>query len=299
MKKEIKNEIEKQEIDVEQTVVLNLSFGKIGLNRKGDISKIETDADKTRCTFGKRLFDCDEIRAIATHDYETTKYVKARISLEGFISEGFYILAASFVEDVEKFLKARQTQRADLVEKFCDVYEGQRELARQVLASQFRADDYPQDPRPKFRMTWRWISFGVPNALPAKEYAEAVELFKNDMQEALERTEKRLSEQFGELVAHLTEKLTPGPDGKKKIFRDTAIENLTEFLALIDKRNITRNKDLAALTAKARDIIADTTPERLRDSAPTRAKIAGDMKELKSAIDLMITTKIARKFDLE
>jgi hypothetical protein len=66
-------------------------------------------------------------------------------------------------------------------------------------------------------------------------------------------------------------------DGKPKVFRDTAVENLTEFLQRFVKLNIRSNPELDALAARARDVIQGVRPQRLRDSASLRRHVSAEL----------------------
>jgi hypothetical protein len=59
--------------------------------------------------------------------------------------------------------------------------------------------------------------------------------------EAVQLAEQAFLEELGQLVAHLTERLTGQADGKPKIFRDSAIGNLTEFFQRFRRLNVRSN----------------------------------------------------------
>ena len=55
----------------------------------------------------------------------------------------------------------------------------------------------------------------------------AAPLVVND--EAVRLAEEAFTTEFARLVSHLVERLSPGVDGQAKVFRDTAVGNLSEF----------------------------------------------------------------------
>ena len=49
--------------------------------------------------------------------------------------------------------------------------------------------------------------------------------------EAVRLAEEAFTAELAKLVSHLTERLTGQDDGKPKVFRDSAVENLNEFFS--------------------------------------------------------------------
>jgi hypothetical protein len=97
--------------------------------------------------------------------------------------------------------------------------------------------------------------------------------------------------------------LTPGADGARKIFRDSAISNLVEFLELFSARNVTGDTDLSALAERARAITATAIPEHLRDKGrqgeDLRTQVARQTAEVKAAVDGLIQSEKRRRFNLD
>ena len=62
-------------------------------------------------------------------------------------------------------------------------------------------------------------------------YQQEQERVARKFEEAVQLAEQAVISELARLVSHLTERLTTGPDNEKKVFRDSAIANLTEFFA--------------------------------------------------------------------
>jgi len=86
---------------------------------------------------------------------------------------------------------------------------------------------------------------------PGRQLAEA-------SQAAL--AEEAFTGELGKLVAHLTERLSGQVDGKPKIFRDSAIGNLSEFFDRFRQLNVRSNEQLDALVADAQRIVRGVDP---------------------------------------
>ena len=68
-------------------------------------------------------------------------------------------------------------------------------------------------------------------------------------------------EELQSLVAHLTERLSGQTDGKPKVFRDSAVENLTEFFERFRDLNIRSNEQLDDLVGQCQQIVSGVEPQ--------------------------------------
>jgi hypothetical protein len=62
--------------------------------------------------------------------------------------------------------------------------------------------------------------------------------------------------------------------GERKIFRDSAVENLTEFFQRFRQLNIRSNAELDELVEQAKAIVQDVKPQELRDNQGLRQHVA-------------------------
>jgi hypothetical protein len=115
-------------------------------------------------------------------------------------------------------------------------------------------------------------------------------------QTAIEESTATLAAGFSDLVSHMVERLTPGQDGRPKIFRDSLVSNLAEFLETFEMRNLAGNTDLAEHVATARQLLAGVTPDRVRRSQGMREALAERFSELKAALDATLIAAPRRKF---
>ena len=69
--------------------------------------------------------------------------------------------------------------------------------------------------------------------------------------EAVQLAEQAFLEEFARLVAHLTERITGvGEDGQPRVFRDSAVDNLSEFFDRFRELNVRSNEQLDELVAR-------------------------------------------------
>jgi hypothetical protein len=96
------------------------------------------------------------------------------------------------------------------------------------------------------------------------------------------------------LVSHLTERLSSTEDGKPKIFRDSAGENLTEFFERFRDLNIRSSEQVDNLVADAQRIIRGVEPQALRDNASIRQHVATEMSRVQSVLDGLLVDRPRR-----
>ena len=123
--------------------------------------------------------------------------------------------------------------------------------------------------------------------------AEAVRVSAR-FDEAVQLAEQAFTEELAKLVSHLTERLSGAEDGKPKIFRDSAVENLREFFDRFRSLNIRSSEQLDALVSDARRIVSGVEPQALRDSAGLRQEIATRLSTVQASLDGLLVERPRR-----
>jgi len=275
------------------------TFRKWGASRKADISQVETDADKRRLSLSKKLIQSDEYDTITTLFGELQQWVYSR-TVPSFFKKGFQLASLAAVEEIEaRMRKAATEELPPLVAALQLAYPAKIEDARVALGGQFRATDYPTEDQlaRAFSIQWNWIAFTTPDALPAELRQAEEEKLKQQFADASEQILDALRISFQELLAHAVERLTPSEDGKQKIFRDSLIGNIQEFLDTFNSRNIMQDADLAALVEKAKVVMTGADPDKIRKYSSVRDAAKAKFEEIKTTLDGMIETRKGRAFD--
>src|SRR5207244_1462130 len=73
--------------------------------------------------------------------------------------------------------------------------------------------------------------------------------------------------------------------GEPKVFRDSAVTNLTEFFQRFQKLNVRSNVELDALVEQAQELVNGVTPQALRDNSGLRGQVATAMSQLQTELD--------------
>ena len=103
--------------------------------------------------------------------------------------------------------------------------------------------------------------------------------------DAVQLAEAAFTEELAKLVEHLAERLSGQSDGKPKVFRDSAIENLTEFFERFRQLSISSNDQLDELVDQAQEIVQGVQPQTLRDNHALRQTIAAELSEVQTVLD--------------
>lgn len=285
-----------------ETVCIAVSFGLLGNSRKVANSAVEVDADKSLIKVSKTLLESKELDAIRKADGELRRYLYD-MCLPFDI--GIYLLPVKLIPMVDTKLREYQTGRQGLVDTFLAAYPDLCKVASENLRSLYNPRDYPSETvvRSKFSFQWRYISFGTPEALRAISES----MFASEREKAAQRMEEASAEitavmraTLAELVSHLKERLTPGPDGKAKVLRDTAVTNLTDFLKTFDLRNVTNDEALAKTVADCKRILSDVPDvDVLRNVKSYRERVQADMTAVSAELDKLVAEKPTRKFRLD
>ncbi len=201
---------------------------------------------------------------------------------------------------IDSFNARMQEFRDDLAEAVWRLDEHFAELksaARERLGRLFNAADYPDSLRDLFAVTWDFPSVEAPaylSQLNPQLYEEECRRVQSRFDEAVKLAEEAFIAELAKLISHLTERLSGNDDGKQRIFRDTAVENLTDFFARFRDMNVRSNEQLDTLVADAQRVIRGVDPQDLRDNAGLRQHVATEMSRVSSVLDGLLVDRPRR-----
>ena len=95
-------------------------------------------------------------------------------------------------------------------------------------------------------------------------------------------------------MQHLAERLSGTTDGRPRIFRDSAIENIREFIDRFERLNVRSSQQLDELVAQARATVAGLAPRELRASRSLRDSVARDARAIELAVDMFMADRPRR-----
>jgi hypothetical protein len=176
-------------------------------------------------------------------------------------------------------------------------YSDLKGAAAQRLGTLYNATDYPESLEGLFSIDWDFPSVEPPDylrQLNPELYQQECERVQQRFDEAVQLAEQAFSDELSKLVEHLVERLTGQTDGKPKVFRDTAVENLTEFFDRFKQLNIRSNDDLDTLVERAQQIVQGRDPQELRDNRVLRQSVAHELTEVQNVLDDLLVDRPRR-----
>lgn len=180
-------------------------------------------------------------------------------------------------------------------------------VKQQGLGPLFLRSDYPpaEDMRKLFGVEWYPLMLAVPDNIPDDVKAEASEKFKQRLSNAAADIEKALRSELQELLAHAEERLTVLPGQKPKVFRESLLGNLTDFIETFDSKNVFKDRRLATVVCATKAALLDDegkprmTTAKLREYASVREVAKKKFSELRTVMDSMLEEKVERRFNFD
>lgn len=221
-----------------------------------------------------------------------------------FPIDGLNLINKNLIETAEINLTEAKNNFEAAVQYIAENYANIIERSRQVLTpiGLFNELDYPDDISVKYDFTWRYVMIETPgknSILTPEIYAREQRKFLQMMEEARDQTALALRQELKQLVTHMVDRLSPGEDGKEKVFRDTLVTNFTEFFETFRERNLFGDTELQELVSQAQQVLRGITPFHLRASDVWRQEVHTEMEKLHDIVSASITNRPLRKLRLE
>ena len=203
-------------------------------------------------------------------------------------------------DDIAAFsvqLTSLQAELASAVETLSDQYQELKSAARRRLGRLFNSADYPTTLVGLFEASYDFPSIEPPDylrQLSPQLYAQEAQRVAARFEEAIQLAEQAFTEELSKLVSHLTERLAGSEDGKPKVFRDSAVENLQEFFQRFRHLNVRSSQQLDELVAQAQGIVRGVQPQVLRDNTGLRQEIATQLSGVQSVLDGLLVDRPRR-----
>ena len=180
------------------------------------------------------------------------------------------------------------------------MYEAMKAEARRRLGRLYTPGDYPPEIRRLFAVEWDFPSVGEPPSylmrLHPEVYQQEQERIARRFEQAVQLAEQAFIAEFSKVVSHLTERLSGNNDGEgKKIFRDSAVSNLTDFFERFRTLNVNSSNQLDELVEQAQRIVQGVNAQELRDNDSLRQHIATQMPGVQSVLDGMLVNQPRRR----
>lgn len=210
---------------------------------------------------------------------------------------GLRLIRQKDISEFDRMMRKQHELLAGAVSKLDESYAELRNAAQGRLGSLFNEGDYPLSLRNEFSLSWEYPAVEPPDYLQQlnpKLYAEQCQRVHARFNEAVQLAEQAFLEELSKLVEHLAERLSGTEDGKPKVFRDSAIENLTEFFTRFQRLNIRSNDQLDDLVNQAQRVVQGISPQQLRDNSAVRTRTASKLSTVQALLDGMMVDRPRR-----
>ena len=246
---------------------------------------------------GKKLLDTSHpaFKVVTAIKGRCQSYWRA-VSLP-FPEPGIRLIPQASLSDFDRQIAGFRGELAGAVEELDQRYAELRSAARRRLGELFDASDYPVSLIGLFAIEHDFPSVEPPNylrQLNPELYQQECQRMQARFDEAVQLAELAFTEELSKLVDHLGDRLNGDTDGKPKVFRDTAVTNLTEFFERFRSLNVRSNPQLDELVERAQQMLRGVEPQKLRDSTSLRQKLVTQLSSVQSSLDGLLVDRPRR-----
>jgi len=290
------------------TCCFEVHMRSFGFRKKIDANELLNEKDRQKeeqvsasaVAASKMLIEKTMLAQITKADNKFRTWIRSRAVYSTIVGDGMYLLPSALIEEVDAALAAFIAERQELVEAFIAEYPNLKDAQRLKLGRLYKESDYPtiEEIRSGFAVESRYVTLSVPEQLAVfseQIFAREREKMERQWQTAFGEIREAMRAGFLDLVNHMVDRLGNDADGKPRIFRDSLVENLADFLGTFQARNLTDDDQLAALVEEARGYLKGVTPKRIRESKSFRSNMAKSFNGIKERLDTMVTTR-SRQF---
>jgi hypothetical protein len=246
---------------------------------------------------GKKLLDTSHpaFKAVTAIRGRAVTYWKG-VSLP-FPEPGIRLIRQDAITRFDRQLAEFREELADAVADLDRHYDELRSAARNRLGDLFDVSDYPASLLGLFAIEHDYPSVEPPNylrQLSPELYEQECRRVQPRFDEAVQLAEQAFLEELARLVDHITERLSGEQEGKPKVFRDSAVTNLTEFFERFRTLNVRSNEQLDELVGRAQQVLGGVEPQQLRDNNLFRQQLATQLAGVQSSLDGLLVDRPRR-----
>jgi hypothetical protein len=210
---------------------------------------------------------------------------------------GIRLIRQDRIDEFDTKMRELREELAEAVASLDRHYHELKTAARQRLGSLYNPEDYPASLRGLFHVEWDFPSIEPPEYLQQlnpRLYEEECRRVQERFGEAVRLAEEAFCAELARLVSHLTERLTGTEDGRPKIFRDSAVGNLSEFFERFQELSVRSSAELDNLVAECRRLVRGVRPQQLRDNGGLRQHVAAELSRVQGALDELLVDRPRR-----
>jgi hypothetical protein len=214
-----------------------------------------------------------------------------------FPEPGVRILRRDQVEAFLALLTDYRVELADAVAEFDRHYADLRASAARQLGDLYNPNDDPPSLAGLFDVRWDFPNIEPPGYLLALSPRS---IAKSSGASASASTRpcgwpRRPSSPSSPAWCHLTERLGTEANVTPRVFRDSAVGNLTEFFERFRQLDVRSHEQLDALVTEAQRIVRDIGPQDLRDQRALRRHVAERLGRVRDELETLVVDRPRRR----
>jgi hypothetical protein len=269
----------------ETTAAVRVQFSTYGTKKSLTVEQKQRvaegfDAQERSITAGKKLLNT------AHPAYRAVTAVKTQIGADWksislpFPEPGIRLIRRADVDSFNARMEAHREAMATAVIELDAHFNELKQESMVRLGSLFNPDDYPSSLVDTFAVNWDFPNVEPPSYLMQLRpdlYESERARVAAQFTAAVEQAEEEFREEFQSAITHLISRLGRGDDGNALVFRDSAVNNLTDFFERFRTLGLRSDPQLDALVAQAQETVRGVTPGRLRTNTHFRETIAANL----------------------
>jgi len=285
-----------------QTVILEVIFHKPGMTRRGDLSLVETEADKRQLGLSKRIIESPEYKEVGLVASHCRAFLR-NLELAGPFKTGRHLLTLPLLESAYRHVGDAEVRYAEAAERFLAVYPSQVEQAKTMLADQYRAEDYPavDTLREAFRVEKRVTTWSTPDASQIGEYLYSQEKARAAVELAAIADDAKLALREGikALAAKLAKALGYKDSGHRQTLTPATYQKVADWLAIFDKRDVMNDSDLGAVVTEIKAALEGKGLDDLRTNRGVRDEVRRNLDGAIERLDTLLVDAPSRVVSFE
>lgn len=264
---------------------------------------LNTTAQAGWTSVTKKLFKSYEFSAIVNNETLLDNYIRRRSSPMP-LRAGHHLVPIDLYNEVEARMLEHVSKREPLIDKFVLAWNKIVENAKEKLGSDFHQSDYPteQELRNFFYFNWDVLDFEASRKIDREIAARKSTQMQHEIRHAAEVGSQLMRAEMQEIVTHLTDRLSSKEENgelKRKTFRDSLLDRITDFKTVFDPRNLAGDTELKALVNQTEALLKGVNPTVLRSDDALRTNVHDGFAKIKDELDKMIINKPLRAIQLE
>jgi len=278
------------------------SFGTTRTLSQGQVAELMDggNTDTTMLRASKKLLDAGHPTVKLLGRIRSQILATWRGMTLPYTEPGVRLMPRNLIPEFEQRMGLLRDELAAAVAELETVWPSLLDAAQESLGDLFDRSDYPETLDRLFSVVWSYPEVSPPAYLLAIDpglYHREQRRISERFDRAVELAEQAVTEEFASMVSHLAERLTDDGSGERKVFRDSAVENLREFFGRFRQLPLHGSSadQLEALINQVQGTLGGISPRSLRESGGLRHQIADELGKVETTLQGLLVDRPRRR----